>query len=260
LDLSHPSLRLREVDVTLCAEAVEERPRNLYTEVPVREPPIVLADPAGRRPRRAERVRRLTPRCRYPVVGRKRQIPRLKERGHRRHHVGARHANAFPASFDNRFGRANRRTDRIGRGVVCDGGDERLKRIGVERARQHKRLVDVQVENALDLEHGELAIATCLNDRGLEICVLDACAQDVVARSAAPGLEPFNLLEALVRKLEVPHLNLIEPVAEQCLEVGALHVHRYAGSRFRLIVSGSLACVAGGTRAREDAASLEESL
>jgi hypothetical protein len=59
----------------------------------------------------------------------------------------------------------------------------------VERARQHERLIDVQVEDALDLEHSQLAVASSLDDRGLEVLVLDARAQDVVAGGAAPGLE-----------------------------------------------------------------------
>jgi hypothetical protein len=44
LHFGDSSLRLREVDISFRPEPVEERPRNLYPEVPVREPPAVLAD------------------------------------------------------------------------------------------------------------------------------------------------------------------------------------------------------------------------
>ena len=77
-----------------------------------------------------------------PLFDGKCQVAGLKERGHRRHQVGACHANAFAAGLDDRLGRANGRTNRVGGGVVGDGRDEGLERFGVERARQHERLVD----------------------------------------------------------------------------------------------------------------------
>jgi len=108
----------------------------------------------------------------------------------------------------------------------------------VSCGRRNERLINAKVKDPLDLEHGELAIAAGLNDRWLEIRALDACAQHVVPRGAASGFEAFDLLEALVRELEVPDLDLVEPVAQERQEVGALHVHGYAGSRFRLIIPG----------------------
>ena len=216
----------------------------------------VVGRPAGQ-----SVVRGLPPNCGHAVVRRQCQVPGLKERRHGRQKVGA--GDAYALRRELRRPLPPTRTDaRTGSGdeSFATGGDEGLERFRVERARQHERLVDRNVQDALDLEERDFAIAPGLDEGGLEIRPLDAGAEDLVSGGAATRLEALDLLEPVVREREVPNLDLVQAIAQQRQEVRALNVDRDAAPDFGLLEPRGAPSVGRSARAGEDPAALKDRL